>query len=864
MKKKIIFFLSSLILVSTTILGEDRLTIEKLEQLKAKNYITNEDYAFLKAELEGRLKEDYSYSLFIDRKLITNNLKILTRNNKNYISLDDYFKLIYFSNYQFKNSILTMYLGDSLEKVEIDFENFTVIQDNRTAKFKQSDFYIEENRYYISINLFKNIFTSTFHIDNNKQLLSLTSKYNLPDKINNRLEESKSLLEKKKNIDKIYYTNKHQLINLGYLQVDLNRYFSRFSKKKNSDWNSKLIYQSDLIYGTFTGNYDLKNRKLDLLKLRYDNLPYSHFLEFKGEKTFNNNWIKSISIDKKLGYYDNGKNFIIKENVPIGSRVELIYLGTTIDIQDAVNGIVVFDNKELRDNREYTLRIHNPNGTIKIKTIETADNFNQQNRDEFQYQLDISQLEDSYDKKRSEFSSKIFYGITDFLTIGGSYSKSPKLLANKDNNRDLKYLEFGGIELIYTNTLDFIIYTIDLNSEKILNKNIYGKSNSFFGKAQIKISDLTFEYEKANYSEYYSDKNLDTLSLNYQPFSFLTLNQSYEWRESWKGERYSGYNLDMEISKSFGRVLTTFEYERADNREDVYLANLYYSLPNNYGIRWNNSITERERNLKSKIALYNIRGNTGVNYSIEFSYDKKEREKLTFKFNIELDNLFKIDVNTKDNGNYNISLGFNRIMDLKDIKKPIDSIDSSRAKVRSFLDLNGNNRYDVGESFVGNVQIEINGKKKVTNSKKPIYFYNIPNDILYELKPIIKFPGYDLYNTKLYLKGTGSGDILVDIPIKPFFSISGQLQLDEKMLSEIVITLKDSKGKLITNTLPDYLGYYDISQLSQGEYTLEIRSFKNPSITPLIKKIEVKYKKGNGNTIILNGTIHKNKIVERN
>ena len=121
-----------------------------------------------------------------------------------------------------------------------------------------------------------------------------------------------------------------------------------------------------MLYGELTTQYNLKDHRFEDIKLRYDNLYKDHTLEvgnYSVGETSAREW--ELSFRKDKGYFVTGtKSYVIREDVPIGSRVELIYLGTIIDIQNADNGKVTFTSSEIKEDREYTLKIYDPEGKI--------------------------------------------------------------------------------------------------------------------------------------------------------------------------------------------------------------------------------------------------------------------------------------------------------------------------------------------------------------------------------------------------------------------------------------------------------------------------------------------------------------------
>lgn len=840
MLKKFIKILTLFSLATTLLIGEE-MSLEKLEQLK--NVLSKEDYEFLKSELNGNLMETQYFSLFINRTLVSNTFPVTFKNNYTYISLDDYFKEIHFKNYNFRDGVLEMFLGKRVRRVLINF-NTLKIKGIEKTNFQERDFYVENGQYFLRLEFFRDIFLNAVDINYPKTTISMSSRYTLPNEIRRLLSQTESGINLNNKKYKMFYTNKRELFNLGYLRVNFDKIFSKSQGESTRDWSGNLGYQGSLLYGTFKTEFDVKKEKINSSSLRYDNLPFNHFLEFKSVE-YENDWEKSILFEKDKGYYDTGKNFIIREDVPIGSRVELIYLGATIAIAYEKNGVVTFDNSEIKSDREYLLKIHTRDGLIETKIIKTSDDFNQQNKGEYQYR---------FFGKDNHYETEIFYGLTENLTLGGSYSKKEAIE------------KFGG-EFVYSNYISLYPYTLILASEKINSKKEYNKDTSFNGTFQIKYKKLKLKYEDEHFSDYYFDKNSRKIFLEYNPFNFLRVNYSYNWLENWDNEKNNGDKINIELTKNFKRFLTTFEFEKDIENEKIYSLNLYYTGYRDYSIRWNNSILDSSGHIESSLELFNRGRENGFDYSFEISYNQIEKEKFTFAISFDYNNWFNFNFTGKDSKNMDISGGIDRVIDLKNIKKPLESMDSSRVKVNTFLDINDNNKYDKNEPFIGNVEVTINNERKITSSTKPTYFFGVPNDILYNFKPKVRIPSYDVVNTNFSLKGKGGGDIYVDIPIKPLFSISGRLILDNLTSLEkltiydgVVVKIKDSKGVILESMLLDHLGYYDISGLTCGKYQLEITSFKNLKIKPLKLDLNLKFNEKIGNNVTINSTIVKNKI----
>ena len=852
-----IFFLFSILLIHSIAFSSDQITLEKLEELKNRNAISTEDYLFLKDELDGKLEEKHFFTLFINRTQITTSFQVVYKDSKTFIPLKEYFKNIYFNNYNFTNNILDMTLGLEMEEVMINFNTFKITSSERT-NFTDKDFFLKNDELFLEASLFSDIFLNAIDIDYEKTRVSMSAKYAINNEIKRLLRVQESTLQKKKEMNNFMYTNSRELFNLGYMRVNLDKTFTKSEGSKDEDWDGYLEYQGPLLYGELTTEYNLKDGEFTGANLYYPNLTYNHFLEFYGDKTESGRWNKSVLFEKDKGYYEDGKTFIIRENVPIGSRVELVYLGATIDIGYEENGVVEFTNSELKSDREYILRIHTRDGKIITQIIKTSDDFNQQNKGEFQYRFFMTENESS---EKIDTDGSIYYGITEQFTIGGKYFKTSESI-----NNEYIYVERGAAEIVYSDYFKTNPYTFILGTEQIFTPDKFQKDNTVEGLFQVKFNKFKIRYEDGYYSDYYDNKEARGITFEYNPTDFLRVDYSYQWQENWDGEKSKGSEIDIELSKNFNRFLSTFQFQRNLNGEKDYSVNLYYTGYRDYSVRWTNSISERGDDFESTLSIFNRARQNGLDYSFEVAYNEKDKEKMTFRVSVDYDNWFNFDMTSKDSGDYDISAGIDRVVDLKNIRKPLDNIDVSRVKAITYLDLNDNNIFDTNEPYVGDVELEINGDKKVTTSKEPTYFYGVPNNILYNLNPIVRRPSFDVINSTFSLKGKGGGDIEAYIPIKPLFSIVGQLSLDksysnaENIYDGIVIKIFDSNNKVISNIVPDFMGYYDVSSLIAGKYFIEISSFKNSSIEPLKTEVNIAYDILKSNTYQLNTHLFNNKI----
>lgn len=855
---KKIFFMFSFILIYSLNYSDDDITLEKLEFLKNRGAISYEDYLFLKDELEGNLEEKHFFTLFVNRTAVSDTFPVVEKNGKSFISLKEYFKAINYKNYTFTNNILDLIIGLELVDIMIDF-NTRKITGSEKTNFNEEDFFFSGEELFLESQFFSDIFLNAIDIDYSKTRISVSTKFRTPEGVNQMLKLKEEKIKANNNMNNFYYTNSRDFFNLGYMRINLEQDFSKTDDDKSSDWDGYLEYQGAFLYGELTTSYDLKEGYFKGANLYYPNLPYNHYLETYGTRNNDGSWRKSLLLQKDKGYFEEGKQFIIRENVPIGSRVELVYLGATIDIGYEENGIVEFRNSELKADREYLLRIHGKDGKRTTRIIKTSDDFNQQNRGEFEYRFFTTETDN---KSKNTYDTTIYYGVTDHLTLGANYFKTFESI-----NSDEKYLERAGAEFIYSNFYKTNPYSVVLKGEQILSNHDFEKDSTFEGLAQIKFKYFKAKYESGAYSDYYTEKTSNKVTLKFDPFSFMSVDYSYVWLEEWESGKKAGNEMSIELRKNYNRFLTTLEMEEDLFNEVNYSLNFYYTGYRDYSVKWSNSVSEKGEDFQSTLSLFNRSRQNGFDYAFEISYDEKEREKFTFRFSLDYDNWFKFDALSKNNGNYDVSVGFDRIIDLKNIKTPVNNMDVSRVKVITYLDKNDNNIFDKDETYIGDVEVEIDGVKKVTTSKEPTYFYGVPNNVLYNFKPVVRRPSYDTVNSQFSLKGKGGGDIEALIPVKPLYSISGSLEIEDKVedlmsfYEGVLVKISNSKGEEITTTLIDFTGQFDLSGLRAGKYTIEILSFKNDGINPLIKEIDISYNELGSNLLEIHTLLKNNSII---
>lgn len=869
MKKRYFLILFAI----TSILAQANQDMEALKKI-----MSPEDYAIITntyTQKEGK----QIYDLMINGELKSKSYSVWYKNQNMYFSLFNFLEAINFKNYHqdLKTGDITLLVGDSLEEIKISVKNNYINYPIEKLKLLKDDLILDGREIYIKSDIFKSVFLRNLRISQEEQKINMNLNFSTPEEINLRLKLTKNSLNEEKLKDEIIYKNKNKLLEAGYLRTEINKIFTRDKNSEDDsfqdDWEARLEYQGAFLYGELNAEYDVKEHLLGDVKLTYDDIYNKHTLELSsfryGDKGARENGIRFW---KDKGYLVTGsKEYILTEDVPIGSRVELIYLGTVIDIQTAENGQVVFANRNIKEDREYKLRIYTEDGKIYEKIINTTSDYNQQNKGEWEYNFDIRE---DHASDRYRINAITYYGLTDSLTAGAGYIKEPRTINNK-----YEYLDKGRGELIFSNSIKGYQYTLRAGGEKAFNNYIDDvtlKSTEDEYKydllGQIDFKDLRFKYQQENYGKYYYDKFEKVLSARWKPIKPLELEWEKVWKEKYRDLSYSeeerkqeGDRYRVEYSKSWKSLLLTAEYQKSTlfDEEDEYSLNLYYTGFRTFTTRFENTWNE-DGKYETAFSIFS-NGNDLFDYTLEARYSEETKDSLTFRFNLNYNNWFNFESEADKKGNQRYKVGIDRITDLRNPKANIRSIESSPVEVTAFIDMNNNDKFDEGEKIAKNIEIKLAGETKKTDKEGKAIFYGIPNRVLYDLNAEIKRPSLLQTPVPLKVEGKNTATIEAYLPIKPMTTLTGQINVAEmlglselekmKIYENIIITIKDISGKELEVTMPDETGTFDVSGLLPTEYLIEVNYIGiDYSIKGINEVVQLSYiEKGkDGNLFVFN------------
>lgn len=857
-----------LFLVTFIRVFSQEMTLEELLKLKNQGVISEEDFKILKSELQNEIYENEGlYSVNINGTLVSRTYGVLFEKGRTFFPIKEFFKYIGFTNFNEKDGVLTAYLGSSLREERIDLKSRNVIEKN--------------GEIYLVSEEFSEKFLKDYTIDKSNQRIRMNLGFDTPNEIKQLLNITEEKMKLGTQEKDLVFKSQRQMFDLGYTRVQLGQNFNKNEGSKNydSDWDGTLSYQGGLFYGEVKADFDMREKELNTVRLEYVDIWEAHNLDIENRRVgAKREW--GLSIYKDKGYYEtSGGQVIIRESVPIGSRVELIYMGTTIAIQDDENGVVEFDNPMIRTDRTYVLKIYQPDGRIDEKTIKTVEDYNLQRRREFQYGLNINENSE-YGKFYGD--AEVFYGITNNLTLGVGYIRGIEELdlgLNSLGNRNLRteYVDSTKLNLVYGNNYNGLSYVVSLTGAQTLNnKRVYNRGTDESGidlkkryeygmLTQLNYDKWKLIYEHNELGKYHDMKNNDKLQLTYNVLENLEFGYNYEILRYYNSKDEKLEQFTASLDHSWNGILFGIggNFDINDSKKNQYSTSIYYGGWQTVNARLENIWTENGDVYETKLGVYNNNYNGVFDFSTELAYSNKDKERVTFKVSMKLDNWLTFDNNFTSRGARNHRIGIDKIIDLKKPSQNLDTMDNSRVKVITFIDSNNNDVYDFGENLVPGVEVKIGNDAVTTDKKGEGYFYGIGNGNIYDLNVTIKKPSFTLGNNKIKVKSEFASTIEAYIPIKPMLTLSGKVNVDqalkltssekEELYNDLIIEIKDFKGETLEIAAPDNTGDFDISGLFPKDYYVAVTYVGvKYDLKSIQEEIVLGYSEdGNDNTLLL-------------
>ncbi|MGL6067024.1 MAG: hypothetical protein ACRC0R_08075 [Cetobacterium sp.] len=811
--------LVALVIIFNSAVASDY-SLEEVDQFLKDGLITKEEYEVLKGEVlgVGDTNTAYLYEITMNNSLRNNSFKAKLKDKKIYFPILEFFSIINLNNYDLKDRELKALLGEELLEFNINLKNKKIDIGDEKISYEDEVFF-EDGEIFMESELFAKVLTKNFEKNDSNFKIKTTLKFKTPYEIKNQIENRLDRFEEENNKNLLIYTNEKKFFDLGYLKTKID--YTYTNKTKKGDWDSTLDYQGGFLYGELTTSYDVKESQIGDVKVYYPDIYKGHSMEVGSYGTTEREL--GFSFKKEKGYLTVGDELIIRENVPLGSRIELIYLGFPIDVKDSENGVIEFSGPEVRRDRDYSLRVYAPDGTINVIEISTNKSYNQQKKGELEYDID---MREELRSKSYKGNANIYYGLSNNLTLSVGIER----LYEENEEQEYKGVTAFNPELIYGNSFKKNDYTLVLGSEYV-NKN----RKIDYLETELNIKNLKLRSKLENFGEFYDEKFKQRYTVEYNISRFqITYNYSdyqYKKKNGEQKERQIDYDTGVNYNLALKKLLITTDYRIDRNSNEDYSISGYYTGYYLFNSRLTNRWKNNGKNYTTTLSLSNKNVTSAIDYSLVFDYTNTGDQVVGIKFQLDLDNWFKFGINSPASRNTTYTAGINKIVDLKNITKNIETMDSSRVKIVTFLDENNNDRYDENERKLPYNEIKIGQKNIMTDENGEAWLYGISNNILYDMDLKIQRPSYSVGENKLKVQGRRVGTIEAYIPIKSKVNLMGEIELigqdltdSEKvrLMQELSVRIKDSDGNLIEKLAIEEDGIFLLSDIYPGDYHVEV------------------------------------------
>ena len=737
---------------------------------------------------------------------------VIKEGDEYFFPLFEFIRAIGVENYKYDRGVLTIFFNANEDKRVIDLR-----------KLDESSYRFEDNDYFICEKLFKEYFFQEFRIDKENFTIKTNPNFILPNEMKYILDNKTRELKEELNKEILLYKGERELFDIGNLRINLEKEMIKSSDGggRKYDWSGSLEYSGSLVFGNFITEYDLKEKKFKDFELNYYGIKEDYELSIG---VYGEDREKQLTFRKDRGYsLNDGREYIIEERVPVGSKVELIYGLFPIDVQDEVGGKVTFVNSLIKSGREFILKIYEPNGKIWEKLVKINEDYNQQRKGEFGYDISIREDKES---KRNDADLNIYYGYTDNLTMGFSWRQYPEMF-----NDDWTYIKEMGTELIYSNSIDGNPYTLSYEYTRGINKDesetesLKGKyKHRYFLDTDIKNFGIT--YEQFDNGRYYEEKREIYIDVDYDLTENITLTGSLEDTKYHEKDRddETDYYYGLEFSKSWNSLLASYEIENNKKGETRHSLDFYYTGFKDFTVRLENTLDE-DNKYEGELKINNTRWMDNLDFSMGMRYSEDKRAEYMVEFTLKFDNWLEFGSSAEKNGDKRTYVGIDRVISLKNPLQNMNSLENTTIKTIAFLDRNDNNKIDKDEEKLSDVEVSLGEKKVVTDEDGEAYIYGIPSYTDYEITALSRRPSHDGKATKIKVRGMGSSEVKAYIPIKPLITFMGEVKFDkdQSILSDTRIKLNKISTKETGKIIPvESNGEFYIDSLTAGKYMIEV------------------------------------------
>jgi len=586
--------------------------------------------------------------------------------------------------------------------------------------------------------------------------------------------------------------------------------------KYNSLVEGKLLELGD-VYFNSSGNLH-KNEMLEGVVLNNKNFGYSErkdLIELEGY--IEDNGVAELYKDDIMYQYSEEENNRYKIEIPLFEAT-----GTYVLKLYSSSGKLL---------SEKPLNLSGRNEMIPTKNIESKEKYLIRKK-RFDYNFGIARNKENDDLS---YMGEIGYGISENLTYKGSIWDT---VLNTGNYVKKNYLTNT---VIYNPVISKIPFSSKLTSYNLINDF---SSNLIEIDSRVTLKGGTLQLFHENYTKELKElfKKERVTNLNYyNSFKGINYGLSFGYENSKTEESFKNkYTSGIDFSKSFNsfRSSVSIDYKDVDNEWDMEFLNTYAGKIHLYStsVKYNKNNEYDDLGLELNLSKKRVE-NSKFSYSAKAGYSKRDEFYGGISFTYYFKDLLELGyefVKDKDGveNSYAGGLNYEQAINLSKPFKRSRSKDVDRAFIEGnvFLDKNGNSKLDRGEKLLKGVEIKVADEKIKTDKKGYYYLDNIKPYQEHELELSYDSldPNLRIEATKFKLKaGLGKK---YNIPVHPMFSVSGFINLDERLDEEesrkLIYSSKVElykNGKKLKEIIPELEGFYMINDLLPGSYSLKVK-----------------------------------------
>ena len=541
----------------------------------------------------------------------------------------------------------------------------------------------------------------------------------------------------------------------------------------------------------------------------------------------------------------NFSSITIEEPALPGWQAELYrngqFLATTQANDD--NLVKFIDIETFYGNNIFEIKLFGPQGEQITRTQKYTIGQDALSPGKISYQVELIETDKSvFDNNQNTqntfsdtFKASVSYGISENLTYDAQITQ----LASDERSRYIS----SGLNILTEHGSYRFLSSKQLNAGSAYYAGFRGLfSNDFYNDVNVNLEYTALDdFSSALFLPQNNVlKNKLSISLNGRSDSFDSLNWNMKWLNENRENKSNNNTFSLGINKNHigGTWAGRLFY---DEQEDE-LTNQLYSSIDIASWKWTNTLDWLPINGGKLVSLRsNLRwpqtqqtfNQTQLSYNPDSSATAQLSHQYTYRYDI-----FNVQVSGQydSRGDWRVSLGLNGTFSFDHLE--LDMIfDTPRAlsggqlEASAFIDWNENRVFDQGDEALEDVRFTGNylwRNKFTNNTGKALLPSSHGGQILEVDLRTLPNPYLQPVLGKIKTYAHRGGQTKVDVPMVIFNEVEGTVYFENndksKPVSGVTVFLKQINGDKEYTTTTEYDGYYYFSNVSQGNYKIEVEA----------------------------------------